>query len=311
MTSSELQVGIALSAGGAAAMAQVGVLEELGAAGIPIQVVAGTSAGAMVGAAFAADHLAGFRDAMCTLTRGRVLRLFDPTLSHGGLFEGRRAMELIQDYVGDRIEELPRRYAAVATDLHTGERVLLQEGPVLEAIRASIAIPALFTPRRRAGRWLVDGGLVDPIPVGVARRLGAEFVIAANVLPLGQLRRAESPSQRQASEPSTVDVILSASRVIETQVATSRLREHPSDWLLQVPVPDVGIFDFQRSAELVEAGREAARKALPGLQKALEAAVPFRRRLRRWPRRLAKETAQRMARTLRSNTPTTEGNERR
>jgi predicted acylesterase/phospholipase RssA/uncharacterized membrane protein len=242
VTASDLAIGIALSAGSASAMAHVGVLEELQAAGIPIRVVSGTSAGAMVGAAFAAERLAGFRDAMCGLTRGRVLRLFDPTLSHGGLFDGRRAMELIRPYVGDEIENLARRYAAVATDLHSGERVVLREGSVLEAVRASIAIPGLFTPRRRGERWLVDGGLVDPIPVGVARRLGAEFVIASNVLPLGQLGHDRMLSQPQDSEPRMVDVILSVSRVVESQLATARLHEHPSDWLLQISVPELGIF---------------------------------------------------------------------
>lgn len=301
MTASDLVVGVALSAGGASAMAHVGVLEELRGAGIPIRAVSGTSAGAMVGAAFAARRLTGFREAMCGLTRGRVLRLFDPTLSHGGLFDGRRAMELIAPYIGESIEKLERRYAAVATDLHTGERVMLREGSVLEAVRASIAIPGLFTPRRHEERWLVDGGLVDPIPVDVARRLGAEFVIASNVLPLAQLDRRGMLSHRQASEPRMIDVILSVSRVVESEVATARLRDQPSDWLLQVPVPQVGIFDFDRSKELIEAGREAARKALPALQRAIEAAIPLRRRIRRWPRRLATETARRMARTLQPN----------
>jgi NTE family protein len=175
-------VGVALSGGGAAAMAHIGVLEELSAAGISIRCVAGTSAGALVGAAFAAGHLAEFRDTMTGLTRSRVLRLFDPRWPRTGLLEGRRSLELLRAYLGDRIETLPLRYAVVATDLYSGEEVILRTGEVVEAIRASIAIPGLFTPLRLQGRLLVDGGLVNPMPVDVARELGAEFVIAVSVL---------------------------------------------------------------------------------------------------------------------------------
>ncbi len=175
-------VGVALSGGGAAGLAHAGVLAELTAAGIPIHCVAGTSAGAMVGAAYAANHLAEFRKTMCGLTRRRVLLLFDPTWPHSGLLGGRRALELIRPYVGERIEDLAHPYAAVATDLQSGAEVVLRHGNVVEAIRASIAIPGLFTPQRWQGRLLVDGGLVNPLPVDVARQLGAQFVIAVSVL---------------------------------------------------------------------------------------------------------------------------------
>ncbi len=175
-------IGVALSGGGAAAMAHVGVVEELMAAGITIDCVAGTSAGAMVGAAFAADCLEPFRETMCALTRRAVLRLFDPTWPHAGLLEGRRALELVRPFIGGRIELLPHPFAAVAADLQSGAEVVLRRGSVLEAIRASIAIPGLFTPQRWEGRWLIDGGLVNPLPVDVARQLGAQCVIAVSVL---------------------------------------------------------------------------------------------------------------------------------
>jgi len=110
-------------------MAHIGVLEELSAAGIQIQCVAGTSAGAMVGAAFAAGRLTGFRDTMCALTRGRVLRLFDPTWPRTGLLEGRRSLELVRAHLGDRIETLPIPYAVVATDLHSGKRSFCVTAP--------------------------------------------------------------------------------------------------------------------------------------------------------------------------------------
>ena len=326
---SNLVIGVALSAGGAAAMAQVGVLEELSAAGLPIRCVAGTSAGAMVGAAFAAKRLEPFRELMCGLSRRRVLWLFDPTWPRVGLFEGRRAMELIRPYVGTRIETLPRRYAAVATDLRSGAEVVLREGDVLEAIRASVAIPGIFTPQRKDGRLLVDGGLVDPLPVAALGELGANFTIAVSVLPLterarhqaarGARERRRLPTQLLArflaglargrrapggAEPRQVlasrgvgdelgliEVLLEASRVVESHLAASRLREQPPDVLISVPLPRIGLFDFHRSQEMVDAGRAAARRALPEVRARLAGTVPIYRRVRSWLDRAAARAA--------------------
>jgi NTE family protein len=306
------RIGIALSGGGAAAMAHIGVLEELSAAGIEIDCVAGTSAGAMVGAAFAAGRLRAFRDTMCALTRGRVLRLFDPTWPRTGLLEGRRSLKLVRAHLGDRIETLPIPYAAVAADLHSSEEVILREGEVIEAIRASIAIPGLFTPLRSHGRLLVDGGLVNPVPVDVARQLGADFVIAVSVLkvPVGSLpngrarrgltqqwldrlltRQERSPtSPAKGTEPShtqdadlgLIDVLLRASTLVQARIAAARLREQPPDCLISVPVQTIGLFDFHRTAEATAAGHSAARQALPDLLAALAATAPLSHRISRW-----------------------------
>jgi NTE family protein len=314
MAGADIQIGLALSAGGASAMAEIGVVEELVNAGIPIHCVAGTSAGAMVGAAFAADRLAGFRDTMTSLTRRGVLRIFDPTWPRTGLLGGRRAMKLISPYVGSRIEDLERRFAAVATDLVTGEEVVLRTGEVLSAIRASIAIPGIFTPVRRQRRLLVDGGLVDPIPVGTARSLGADVVIAVSVVPLppgdaspsrGRLtaelfrrvlsdlrptpetRAGEEDAEPEDASEATlglIEIVVHATRIAQQRIAASRLREEPPEALVLVDVPQIGILDFHRSAEMVEIGRAAARRALPEIRATLAAASSFRRRLTRWGR---------------------------
>ena len=168
---SAFSIGIALSSGGAAGVAHIGVLEELRAAGIDIDCVAGTSAGAMVGGAFAADRLDEFHHRLISAARRWVMTFFDPTWLGGGLFAGRRVMALLEPNMGESIEDLPRRFAAVATDLYSGREVVLRTGSVLDAVRASIAIPGIFTPIARDGRLLVDGALVDPSPVGVAREL--------------------------------------------------------------------------------------------------------------------------------------------
>lgn len=305
------RIGVALSGGGAAAMAHVGVLSELCAAGLRIDCVAGTSAGAMVGAAFAAGQLAPFRDTMCALTRGRVVRLFDPKWPRTGLLEGRRALELVRPHLGERIESLPIPFATVAADLQSGEEVVLRKGEVIEAIRASIAIPGLFTPSQRDGRWLVDGGLVNPVPVDVARALGAEFVIAVSVLsvpdgllsnggarhglaqqwldrllrkgpPEGPSPEGAPPADRHEADLGLIDVLSRASAVVQARIAAARMREQPADCLITVPGQTIGLFDFHRSAEAIEAGRAAARRVLPDLLASLAAAAPLSERLSRW-----------------------------
>ncbi|MCX8072318.1 MAG: patatin-like phospholipase family protein [Candidatus Binatia bacterium] len=311
-STSSVKIGVALSGGGAAGMAHVGVLEELVAAGLPIRCVAGTSAGAMVGAAFANGQLEAFRNTMCELTRARVLRLFDPIWPQAGLLEGRRSLELVRPHLGTTIEALPIAFAAVATDLDTGEEVVLQSGSVLEAVRASIAIPGLFTPQRLGPRILVDGGLVNPIPADVARALGADFVIAVSVLqvhpavlprrvtrsslteqwserlrrrwkkpPLSTSRLLPETNGTPATELGLVEILSRASTIVQARIAAARLRDDPPDFLIHVPVR-LGLFDFHLSREAIHAGRLTARQALPELKRALMSALPWAERLQRW-----------------------------
>jgi NTE family protein len=314
---SEIRVGVALSGGGAAAMAHVGVLEELQGAGITIGWLAGSSTGSMVGAACAAGRLTGFRDTMCALTHRQVLRLFDPTWPRAGLLHGRRALETVREYLGERIETLPCSYAAVATDLNSGHEVILHEGDVFEAVRASIAVPGLLVPQRWQGRVLVDGGLSNPVPVSVVRGLGARFVIAVSVLGMpadtsvsspphehgmagqllsrfmARLYEGDTPGEPQNEVPTRppgesveeaglIAILSRAVAVAHSRLAAARLQMEPPDFMIAVPVPKVGLFDFHRSAELVAAGRAAGQQALPALRKAIESALPFSERLSRW-----------------------------
>lgn len=304
-----MRVGVALSGGGAAGMAHIGVLEVLQEAGIQITQVAGTSAGAMVGAAFAAGNLQRFRETMFSLTRARVFRLFDPIWPQSGLLEGRRSLELVRPHLGDRIEDLGVTYAAVAADLNTGEEIVLQRGPVAQAVRASIAIPGLFTPHRWHGRLLVDGGLVNPVPADIARQLGAQFVIAVSVLSvppvaparrtargltqqwgerLGRRFRASAPrptTPKWAPEPDgelgLIDVLSRASALVQARIAEARLRDDPPDFLIHVPLR-LGLFDFHRSREAAAAGRKAAEEHLGELRRRLDAALPWVERMSRW-----------------------------
>jgi NTE family protein len=309
-----MKIGLALSSGGAAGMAHVGVIEELLAAGIEIDCIAGTSAGAMVGAAWAAGHLEEFRATMCALTGRRVLSLFDPTWPRTGLLEGRRPLELIRPHIGDTIETLPRPFAAVATELSTGKEVVLRKGSVADAVRASAAVPGLLMPETVDGRVLVDGGLVNPIPVDVARSLGAEFVIAVSVLGiaeaivpdepeqmaqglaaqwLAKLFPPEEPAGGKATMPAPAPVVLDlglieimsrASRIVQARLAEERLRVDPPNGLIRISLPGISLFELHRSGEAITAGKKAARLALPAILEALEESRSIPGRVSRWLR---------------------------
>lgn len=176
------RIGIALGGGAARGWAHIGVLKALDDMGIRPEIMAGTSIGALVGAASLVDQLDELEEWVCGLARLDIFRLMDARLSGGGFMRGDRLMRALSAYVEDRnIEDLSRPFAVVATDLDTGREIWLREGSLQDAVRASIALPGLFSPVRLDGRWLLDGGLVNPVPVSVCRAMGADIVIAVNL----------------------------------------------------------------------------------------------------------------------------------
>lgn len=187
------RIGIALGGGAARGWAHIGILSALEARGIRPEIVCGTSIGALVGGIYAAGKLPELEAWVGSLTRRDVISLVDLTTVGGGMIGGRKLLELYREHIGEpRIEDLSVRFAAVATDLETGAEVWLRQGPLHEAIRASISIPGIFTPVPRDGRWLVDGALVNPVPVSVCRALGAEVVIAVDLY-IGAKIRSPAP----------------------------------------------------------------------------------------------------------------------
>jgi len=180
---SRRRIGIALGSGSARGMAHVGVLQGLRELGIEPDVVCGSSIGALVGACYLTDRLDEFGLWASALSTSDVLRFMSiRLLAQGGMAEGGRLISHLRDSFGDhRIEDLPKPFAAVATDLHFGREVWLQTGPIWDAVRASIAIPGLLTPVQHDGDWLVDGGLVNPVPVSLCKALGADVIIAVNL----------------------------------------------------------------------------------------------------------------------------------
>ena len=175
-------VGLALGGGSARGWAHIGVIRALTEAGIDIDYVVGTSIGSVVGSVFAAGNIKDLEEVAVRLDWKQIAYLFDVVLPKSGLIDGKKVAGFVQNNLRKtNIEELSIPFCAVSTDLNTGEEVVIREGDIIEAVRASISIPGIFTPVRNNGRVLVDGGLVNPVPVSVAREMGADFVIAVDL----------------------------------------------------------------------------------------------------------------------------------
>lgn len=266
------KVGLALGGGAARGLAHVGVLEVLHRAGVSVDLVAGTSAGALIGALYAAG-MSPKRIRKLVLEEMDWLglaSLIDITLSKTGFIKGRKLMNTMRDVFGGEPDfsalELP--FACVAADLNTAEEIVIDEGSVLEAVRASISIPGIFTPLWRDKRCLVDGVLLNPVPVDVVCRMGAGFVIAVNVLPpFGGVTGAGG----DAGAPPVADNILSILLQSAHVMALPRLKKSlaAADAVIQPEVGYMGPEEFHRVKEFIIQGEIAAEQALPALKKKL------------------------------------------
>lgn len=175
-------VGLALGSGSARGLAHLGVIRAIEEAGIEVDFIAGSSMGALIGAIHAAGKLDELEATFKTFDWKMMATFFDVVLPKSGLLDGTRVSELVRAHIhAETIEMLPKAFAAVATDIVSGEEVVIRSGDVIEAVRASISVPGIFTPVRSNGHILVDGGLTNPVPVSVARSMGAEFVIAVDL----------------------------------------------------------------------------------------------------------------------------------
>ena len=201
----QIKVGLALGSGAARGWSHIGIIKGLSDMGIAPEIVCGSSMGALVGAAYAADKLDQLEAWTRSLTWKEIIRFLDPSLIGGGLIQGEKLADFVNGYVEDlTFEQLQRRLGIVATELESGREIWFRSGPVMEAVRASISLPGLFTPMLHDGRWLVDGGLANPVPVSLCRAMGADLVIAVNLNGdiLGKhLRRSNGRSDEQDQEP--------------------------------------------------------------------------------------------------------------
>lgn len=202
------RIGLALGSGSARGWAHLGVLDALEETGIRPVVVTGASVGALVAAAYASGQRLRLEEWVRTLTRVDVWRLLDTTFRGGGVMRGNRLMHAIGEQIEDcRIEDLPVGFGAVAADLDTGEEIWLRSGPMLAAVRASSGMPGLFTPIWHQDRWMIDGGVVNPVPVTLCRALGADYVIAVNLnVPVSSRWSVKrQPTALPEVKPATVD----------------------------------------------------------------------------------------------------------
>jgi len=283
-------LGFALGSGSARGWSHIGILRALAERGFVPDVIAGASVGALVGAACAASRLDALEEWVCTLTQRDVWRLVDTTFRGGGVMTGNRLMEAIGTCIGDApIESLPIRFGAVATDLYTGEEVWLRDGPYMTAVRASSGVPGLFAPTWHAGRWLIDGGVVNPVPLSMCRALGADVVIAVDlsrsVTNVAQRAQDGSPPGNAAepaateegtailkkwsglvdglvesfrakrTEPGLLEVMSGSVNIMQDRITRSRLAIDPADLVLRPDLADFQLMDFHRASEAIEIGR--------------------------------------------------------
>ncbi|MHB1143455.1 MAG: patatin-like phospholipase RssA [Thiobacillus sp.] len=296
------RIGLALGGGSARGWAHIGVIRALADAGIEPDIVCGTSIGALVGAAYVDGDLDRLEEWVRSLRLQTVVGFLDFSLS-GGLIKGGKLIEFFRSHFVDcDIRELARPFGAVATDLRRGREVWLREGKVTDAVRASIALPGLFTPVQRDGSWLVDGGLVNPVPVSLCRAMGADVVIAVdlNTDLLGRHlkpRPAKSTRTRAPAEsdtltdavmariqtgmsqlginhrdddgprpPAMLDVLATSINIMQVLITRSRLAGEPADVMVTPQLADLGLMEFHRAGIAIDAGRRAVEIALPSLQ---------------------------------------------
>lgn len=300
-------LGLALGSGSARGWAHIGVIRALAEHGIVPDVVCGCSIGAFVGAALANGDLDRLEQWVVGLDWSDVLGLVDVSFS-SGLIKGNKLMAFFESHFKDRdISQLPLPFACVATELATGHEVWLREGSVAAAVRASIALPGLFTPVQREGRLLVDGGLVNPVPVSLCRALGADVVIGVDLGadlvgralrgPNGNGRAAEAMEVEVAEEgesgwvrrlaaslgfsngngqaandsalPNVASVLATSIHIMQTRIARSRLAGEPADALLTPRLARLALMDFHRGAEAIAEGRAEVERMLPAIENIL------------------------------------------
>ncbi len=251
------KIALVLSMGGARGIAHIGVIEELLEQGYEITSIAGTSMGAMVGAMYATGKLEECKKWMCGWDRRKLFYFADVRPNREGMVKGNRFMDELKQIVPDiRIESLPIPYTALATDLANECEVVFDSGNLFDAIRASIAIPMVFHPLKKDGRTLVDGGLLNPLPLRHVRRTEGDIVVAVDVNAPGEARPLPHFSPYQ--------VITATSRMMMQEITRNEIRNCPPDILIRIPASRFDMMEFYHAGNIIRSGREEARRQLSG-----------------------------------------------
>jgi NTE family protein len=301
-------IGLVLGSGAARGFAHIGVMRALLAHGIKPDIIVGTSMGALVGACYATNQLNTLEDWARSLTRRRIISYLDVRIGGAGLISGGRLAQRLEESIGDStIENLPIRFAAIATEIGTGHEVWLTRGSLVLAVRASYALPGIFPPVHVGGRWLVDGALVNPVPVSAARAFGARVVIAVNMdadrfgrgatiashgadpgdiqaatgsnhvrngfARLRGIFGAERALKRQIlagdSRPSFSSVMIESFNIMQDRLTRMRLAGDPPDVHITPHIGHIGWLEFHRAAESIAVGRAATEKAIDSITESI------------------------------------------
>lgn len=283
MNANSTTVSLVLGSGGARGLAHIGVIQWLTENGYEIRSISGSSMGALVGGIHATSKLDVYAEWVLALERLHVLRLLDPTIGSPGVFKGERIISVLRELVGDcSIEDLPISFTAVATDLESGEEIWLREGNLFDAIRASMATPLVFTPFMHAGRLLVDGAVVNPVPIAPTLDDATDLTIAVDLSGPAETRVLPARSEsligsngyrsrvlkfidtlrpaRKAAQPSRgmMSVAMTSMQAMQDTITALRMSAYSPDVLIEVPRNACGFFEFWRAEELIALGRERA-----------------------------------------------------
>ncbi|MDH0613461.1 MULTISPECIES: patatin-like phospholipase family protein [unclassified Agrobacterium] len=281
------RIALALGGGAARGWAHIGVLRALDEAGVKIGMIAGTSIGALVGGCYLAGKLDELEEFARSLTMRRIAGLLDLTIGGGGLFGGMRLTKRMQEHLeGLRVENLDHPFIAVATELRTGHEVWIHQGDLVTALRSSYALPGIFEPVQCNGRTLIDGALVNPVPVSVCRAYEQALVVAVNLNydlfgRSAVVKHAASPSHggvapavESPPRPGLPGVMVQAFNIIQDRISRSRLAGDPPDLMLHPRINDIGLSEFHRASEAIDRGYEETRSRIPELERMQQA---FRR----------------------------------
>ena len=304
---SGLKTGLALGSGSSRGWSHIGIIKSLAKMGIEPAVVCGTSVGALVGAAYVAGRMDKLEDWACSLNKIEQARFFDINASFDGFVNIKRFHEFLNKHLGDDdacIEDYDKKFAAVATDLDTGREVWLSQGPLVQAVWASMSLPGLFPAIRHEDAWLVDGGLVNPVPVSACRALGADIVIAVNLNGdiVGKHRRTDKKKNRGQAErknngvagkltdlvreysgalfsnskdddgsPGLLDAIAGSINIIQDRITRSRLAGDPPDILLSPKLSHIGLLEIYRAREAILEGEKCVQRMASEIAHVVEA----------------------------------------
>lgn len=278
--------GLVLSLGAAQGLAHIGVIKVLNQNNIGFDIVTGSSIGAFIGACYAKDgDVAAVERSFLGINLETLPKLVDPKLSilSKGLLSGDKVKELLRTIIGDvEFKDLKIPLAVVATDVHTGEEIIFKKGSVLDAVRASISMPGIFVPVKLNNRYLIDGGSVNPLPVDLAKKMGAEYVVVSNIVPSPAKRETGRSAKRKEegnsrgkfiktpfvkgdkNMPDMFSALVQAIHITEYKIVNDRLKE--ADLVITPDTKSIDSLDFTKGIEAIRKGEEAAKKALERLK---------------------------------------------